>query len=177
MSNRPPRGASGFTLVELLIVVAIVGVIAAIAVPGLLGARLAANEASAIGSLRAINSAEAAYASSAGNIGHAIQLATLAIPCAGSPVGFIAADLAVDPAVKSGYIVALAADADRQAGPNDCNGTPSELGYYATAIPLTVGRTGSRGFATDAGQTIWQSTDGTAPTQPFVGGPLVSALQ
>ncbi len=164
-------------MIELLIVVAIIGVIAAIAVPGLLRARISANESSAIGSLRAVNSAEAAYASTAGGNGHAILLSTLGVPCPGGTQAFLSPDVTEDPTLKSGYTVMLEPDANRQAGPEDCNGTPTEIGYYATAVPLVVGRTGSRGFATDAGATIWQSLDGIAPAQPFTPGPAVSTLR
>ena len=52
----------GFSLIELLIVVAIILIIAAIAIPNLLRSRMAANEASAVGSLRTINTAEVTYA-------------------------------------------------------------------------------------------------------------------
>ena len=86
-NERTRLAHSGFTLMELLIVVAIIGILAAIAVPAMLRARRTANEAAAIGSLRALNSAESSYAAAAGKGGFAPLLATLATPCPGSTAG------------------------------------------------------------------------------------------
>lgn len=73
----------GFSLIELLIAVAIILIIAAIAIPNLLQARIAANEASAVGSIRSIKTAEYAYFSTYPTVGYANTLVELggAVPC------------------------------------------------------------------------------------------------
>lgn len=158
------RRQAGFTLVELLVVVATIGIVAALAAPSLIRARMSGNESSAIGSLRAINTAEASYSASAASGGYAEQLAVLATPCPGSTIGFISPDLATDPSQKSGYEITLAAGS-AAAGPDDCNSTPTRTGYYLTAVPSTVGMTGHRGFATSSRGVIFFDATGLAPAE------------
>lgn len=155
----------GFTLIELLIVVAIISIIAAISVPNLMTARSRGYETAALTTLKVINTAEVGYSASCGNNGYAISFVVLAAP---SPVsGFISADLGVEAPVKSGYKFALAAGLGAEAGAADCNAVITQTAYYATAIPQGYGSTGSKSYATNALNTVYQLSAATAPTEPF----------
>ena len=106
-----------FTLIELLIVVAIIGIIPAIAVPGLLPARMAGSEASAMGSVRALIGAQSIYAATSSSGFYSPSLANVATTqtIAGGD-GFIGPDLGTDPSLKSVYSVALTAGAAAAGG-------------------------------------------------------------
>jgi hypothetical protein len=153
------RDSKTTILVAVAVIVGLILVTAvavAITLPSLLRARMTANEASAIASLRAINSAQAAFASSCGHGMFASTLAGLAAPAAGAKTGFVSPDLGSDPVSKSGYTIRLTAPPAAKA-PRACNGAEVAAAYFVAADPVGFGSTGSRYFATNQSNTIYQS--------------------
>jgi len=140
----------GFSLIELLIVVAIILIIAAIAIPNLLRARMAANESSAVASIRSTNSAEVTYNSTYPTIGFAAALVNLGgalgAACVPSSTTACLLDSVLanngNPAGsgKSGYTFSTGA------------GTVAggvNVGYTVVAVPITINQTGIRAFCAE----------------------------
>jgi prepilin-type N-terminal cleavage/methylation domain-containing protein len=149
------KSSKGFSLIELLIVVAIILIIAAIAIPNLLRSRIAANQASAVGSLRTLNTAEITY-SSTYNSGFSATLTYLEPPAAGAQPTSTAAgliDSVLGAGSKSGYSFAYTEPGTDTAGRID--------NYTITASPINSS-TGTNYYFTDQSGVIRQNSTTTA---------------
>jgi len=145
----------GFSLIELLIVVAIILIIAAIAIPNLLRSRIAANEASAVGSLRTLNTAEITYNTTYPTVGFttlgSLAPATGGASVSSSAAGLIDANLASG--VKSGYDFTVWT-----------NSSSPVTAYDSAAQPVSPGVTGQRYFCSDGSGVIQQNPTAAAAT-------------
>ncbi len=135
------RKQKGFSLIELLIVVAIILIIAAIAIPNLLRARIAANESSAVASVRTVNTAQITYNSSYSTVGYSNSLANLAGSSCAPPSSTSACliDTQLGSGSKSGYSFGIA----------NTSGTPVSA-YNILAAPLQPNQSGVRYFCSFA---------------------------
>jgi len=154
-TNRATR-SSGFSLIELLIVVAVILIIAGIAIPNFLRSKMAANEGAAVANMRTITTSNVVYSTTYG-IGYAANLAKMATPPVPGPVTANAAGLLdgiLAGGTKSGYVYTYVG------GPVSTGGTIDV--YTLQADPLTPNVTGMRHFFVDATGVIRFNSSGAA---------------
>jgi type IV pilus assembly protein PilA len=149
------RKQNGFSLIELLLVVAVILIISAIAVPNFLRSRLRANEASAVASLRVINTAAVTYSITYPDMGFPAQLSVLggANPCSASSAQACLIDDILAQGNKGGYSFVWTGD-----------GLTPSINFSITSGPQVVGASGQRMFCTDQTGVIHYDPTGSGCT-------------
>ena len=144
----------GFSLIELLIVVAIILIIAAIAIPNLLKSKMAANESGAAGTVRTINTGEATFSTMCPQIGYSAALVDMGPTGATCPSGVGIIDKVLASGTKSGYVFT-------EAGTDPIGTPPANSTFHVTAVPETYQTTGIREFCSSQTNVIYYSTTNT----------------
>ena len=162
---------AGFTLVELLIVVAVVGLLAALATAGYRHARVTAAEAVARAALQSINQAQFVFAQTCGDQRYSPTLAGLGLPAPGTGQPFLSPDLTMDPASKSGYRFIMQGTQEEGVPRLACNGLTPVLTYRVTADPEVPGVRAARFFGTNTDRVVYADTATFTEDMPERGAP------
>lgn len=169
------RDARGFTLIDLMFVLALIGLLSILSLPGFLRARGAAQASSALGTMRAINSGQVSYAITCGFGFYAPDLPTLGVRPPASSDAFLPDSLTSAPTVlRHGYTFTVTGT-PLPGAPATCNGLgigQSAPGYSATAEPIDPGAT-ERYFGTNADGIIYEHTATLTGQMPESGPPPV----
>ena len=169
--TRSGPGPAGFTLVELLIVIAIIGLLAAMSMALYRNARVRGNETAAIAALRAINDAQFSYAQTCGSQRFAPTLVSLGTPMPTTGHAFLSPDLVqFDPVEYHGYLITLGGSPLTD-GTLTCTGVAPLSGYQVTAEPTQPGLSGNRFFSTNTDRVIFEDTTTFVGTMPESGPP------
>ncbi len=162
-SQCSPCTAAGFSLVEVLVVIAVILIIAAIAIPRLLRSKMSANEAAAASALRSICTVQVTYDATYSQ-GYAPSLSALGPPPIGSPPTATSSDLidqVLSSGIRNGYSFVYT--------PIDNAGTGKPDAFTINANPLSPGQTGERYFYADQTNVIRWALGGPAgPSSPPV---------
>jgi prepilin-type N-terminal cleavage/methylation domain-containing protein len=168
-----PRAAAaaGFTIVEILIVMALIGIISSLAVIGVQHARVRSAETAAMSAMRTINQAQFAYMQSCGNQAYAPTLVSLGTPPPGSDSAFLSPDLTQsDPLQKSGYMFQMGGT-PRTDPATTCTGVVPLTSYQLTADPLNPGHSGIRSFGSNSDRVIYADAATYTGNMPESGAP------
>lgn len=149
------RNQKGFSLIELLLVVAVILIVSAIAVPSFMRSRMRANEANAVACIRVVHTAAVTYSITYSGLGYPALLANLggASPCTATPTTACLIDDVLAHGVKDGYSYVWTGD-----------GLTPSVGFTLTSAPQVVGSSGQRMFCTDQTGSIYYDPSGAGCT-------------
>jgi type IV pilus assembly protein PilA len=149
------RNQKGFSLIELLLVVAVILIISAIAVPNFMRSKMRANEANAVAAIRVIHTSAVTYATTYPDVGFPAQLTNMggANPCTATSTSSCLIDNVLALGVKDGYTYVWTGD-----------GLTPSVGFAVTATPQIVGSSGQRMYCADQVGTIYYDPTGTGCT-------------